>query len=83
MVSQLVLTLIKKKNAYVVAFKKGTHELTSHLEKKDAVECMDEIKCVYLGVQIGQLKILESSKRNKKSTNKRTSEHRTKASNQN
>lgn len=42
------------KNAYIVTFKKGNHELTTHLEKKDADECMDGIKCVYLGVQIGQ-----------------------------
>lgn len=42
------------KNAYIVKFAKDSHELTTHLEKKDADECMDGIKCVYLGVQIGQ-----------------------------
>jgi len=42
------------KNAYIVTFKKDKHELTTHLEKKDADECMDGVKCVYLGVQIGQ-----------------------------
>ncbi|MDA8085133.1 MAG: hypothetical protein M0Z75_00350 [Nitrospiraceae bacterium] len=42
------------KNAYIVKFTKNSHELTTHLEKKDADECMDGIKCVYLGVQIGQ-----------------------------
>ncbi|MGB9715189.1 MAG: hypothetical protein ACPL1G_02070 [Thermodesulfovibrionales bacterium] len=42
------------KNAYIVKFKKDGHELTTHLEKKDADDCMDGIKCVYLGVQIGQ-----------------------------
>jgi len=46
------------KNAYIVHFKhdksKDKHELTTHLEKKDADECMANIKCVYLGVQIGQ-----------------------------
>jgi hypothetical protein len=42
------------KNAYIVKFKKDKHELTTHLEKKDADECMDGITCVYLGVQIGQ-----------------------------
>ena len=25
----------------------------THIEKKDADECMDGIKCVYLGIQIG------------------------------
>jgi len=44
----------KEKNAYIVTFKKGRHELTTHLEKKDADDCMDGIKCVYLGVQVGQ-----------------------------
>ena len=43
------------KNAYIVKFKKDIHELTTHLEKKDAEDCMNNVKCVYLGVQIGQL----------------------------
>lgn len=42
------------KNAYIIKFKKGTQELTTHLEKKDADDCMDGIKCVYLGVQVAQ-----------------------------
>lgn len=48
------LNFNKEKNTYIVKFKKDKHELTTHLEKKDADECMDGIKCVYLGVQIGQ-----------------------------
>jgi hypothetical protein len=43
-----------QKIAYIVRFKKGAQELTTHLEKKDADECMNGIKCVYLGVQVGQ-----------------------------
>jgi hypothetical protein len=43
-----------EKNAFIVKFKKDSHELTTHLEKKDADECMDGKKCVYLGVQIGE-----------------------------
>ena len=50
----LGLDFSKEKNAYIVRFKKGKHELTTHLEKKDADACMDGIKCVYLGVQVGQ-----------------------------
>jgi hypothetical protein len=42
------------KNAYVVTFRKDDHELTTHLEKKDADDCMNNIKCVYLGVKVGQ-----------------------------
>jgi len=48
------LNLSEEKNAYIVKFTKGKHELTTHLEKKDADDCMNNIKCVYLGVQIGQ-----------------------------
>ncbi|MEW6569643.1 MAG: hypothetical protein AB1390_00490 [Nitrospirota bacterium] len=44
----------ESKNAYIVKFKKDGQELTTHLEKKDADDCMNNIKCVYLGVQIGQ-----------------------------
>jgi hypothetical protein len=44
----------KVKHAYIVKFKKDKHELTTHLEKRDADDCMDGIKCVYLGVQVGQ-----------------------------
>ena len=48
------LSFNNEKNAWVVKFSKGRHELTTHLEKKDADDCMDGLKCVYLGVQIGQ-----------------------------
>jgi hypothetical protein len=44
----------EQKNAYVITFKRGTAELTTHLEKKDADDCMHGIKCVYLGVQVEQ-----------------------------
>jgi len=42
------------KNAYIVKFRKDKNELATHLEKKDADDCMNNIKCVYLGVQIAQ-----------------------------
>lgn len=48
------LDFSQEKNAYVVTFQKEAHELMTHLEKKDADDCMNDIKCVYLGVQIGQ-----------------------------
>ncbi len=44
----------QEKNVYIVKLKKGHNELTTHLEKKDADECMDGIKCIYLGTQIGE-----------------------------
>ena len=42
------------KNAWIIKFKKDGKELTTHLEKKDADDCMNNIKCVYLGVQVEQ-----------------------------
>ena len=44
----------ESKNAYIVKFKKDSHELTTYLEKKDAEDCMNNIKCVYLDSQIRQ-----------------------------
>ncbi len=43
-----------QKSAYIITFKRGKEELTTHLEKKDADDCMNGIKCVYLGVQVAQ-----------------------------
>lgn len=50
----LDLEFSDEKNAWVVGLRKGEHKLTTHLEKKDADECINGIKCIYLGVQIGQ-----------------------------
>lgn len=48
------LNFDEMKNAYIVKFRKNKHELTTHIEKKDADDCMNNIKCVYLGVQVAQ-----------------------------
>jgi len=42
------------KNAYIVTFRREGEELKTLIEKKDADECMNNIKCVYLGVQVAQ-----------------------------
>jgi hypothetical protein len=42
------------KDAFIVKFKRDSHELYTHLDKKDAEECMNDIKCVHLGNQIAQ-----------------------------
>lgn len=44
----------EEKNAYVIKFKKDSHELTTNLNRKDADECMNGIKCIYLGMQVGE-----------------------------
>ena len=43
-----------KLKTYDVKLKKDSHELTTHLEKSDADECMDGIICIHLGTQISQ-----------------------------
>jgi hypothetical protein len=50
----LSLAFNDDKNAWIVEFKKDKHELTTHLESKDAEDCLQGIKCVYLGVQVWQ-----------------------------
>ncbi len=42
----------ENKNAYIVKFKKDSHELETYLDKQDADECMDGVRCVHLGVKI-------------------------------
>lgn len=43
-----------EKNAYIIDFKKGGTELKTHLDKKDADECMNGTKCIYLGMQVAE-----------------------------
>ncbi len=37
-----------------VKLKKNLQKLTTHIEQKDADECMDGTKCIHLGTQIDQ-----------------------------
>jgi hypothetical protein len=48
------LVLDDAKDAYILTFHRGSESLTTHLERVDADECMNGIKCVYLGVQVEQ-----------------------------
>ena len=50
----LNLDFNRELNTYDVKLKKDAHALITHLEKKDADECMEGVKCVHLGVQIGE-----------------------------
>lgn len=43
-----------EKESYVVTFKKDHHELSTYIDKSDANECMEGVKCVHLGVKIGE-----------------------------
>ena len=48
------LAFDEAKDAYVVTFRRGAAELATHIEKNDADECMNGVKCVYLGIQVAQ-----------------------------
>ena len=48
------LDFIEDKDAYVVNFRKNSHELLTYLDKNDADECMQDVKCVHLGVKVGE-----------------------------
>ncbi len=48
------LVFDETKNAFIVTFHRGNAFLTTHLEKQDADQCMNGIKCVYLGIQVAQ-----------------------------
>ena len=50
----LSLSFDPGKEAWIIKLVKGKHELTTHLEKKDAEACLEGIQCIYLGVQISQ-----------------------------
>jgi len=43
-----------EKNAYIIDLKKNGAELKTHLDRKDADECMNGIKCVSLGMQVAE-----------------------------
>jgi hypothetical protein len=48
------LDFSEEKSAYILTFAKGPEALVTFLEKADADDCMNGIKCVYLGVQVAQ-----------------------------
>lgn len=50
----LSLDFSGEENAYILKLTKGKHEFTTHLKKIDADECMNNVKCIYLGVRIGE-----------------------------
>ena len=46
----------KGKKVWIVDFKSGPHELTTHLEPEDANACMEGRQCPALGIKIADLK---------------------------
>jgi len=51
---EMGLVFDENMDAYRITFKRGADELKTLVEKKDADDCMNNIKCVYLGVQVAQ-----------------------------
>ena len=41
-----------EKNAYVIKFKRGKQELITYLDKSDADDCMNNIRCLHLGIKV-------------------------------
>jgi hypothetical protein len=50
----LGLDYSEEKSAYVIKLKKDGREMTAYLDRKDADECMNNVKCVHLGVKVGE-----------------------------
>jgi hypothetical protein len=50
----LSLDFNEAQQAYILTIRRGEEKLTTRLEKHDADECMNGVKCVYLGVQVAQ-----------------------------
>lgn len=48
------LDFSEEKNAYVINFRKDLHKLQTYLDKKDADECMNDVKCVHLGIKLAE-----------------------------
>lgn len=42
------------RDAYLVEFHRGNDRLATRIETKDAEDCMQGSRCIYLGVQIAQ-----------------------------
>jgi hypothetical protein len=46
------LTYSEEKNAYILKFKRGKQELITQIDKSDADDCMNNIRCLHLGIKV-------------------------------
>jgi hypothetical protein len=44
----------EEKKAYVLKFTRGKEELITYLDKMDADDCMNNIRCIHLGIKVDQ-----------------------------
>jgi hypothetical protein len=47
------LTFSEEKDAYILKFKRGKQELITQIDKSDADDCMNNIRCLHLGIKVG------------------------------
>jgi hypothetical protein len=50
----LSINFNEEKNSFIVTLKKDGHNLDTYLDKSDADECMNGVKCVHLGIRLGE-----------------------------
>jgi hypothetical protein len=48
------VTFSVEKNAYILKFSRGKEELITQLDKMDADDCMNNIRCIHLGIKVDQ-----------------------------
>lgn len=49
---KLSVTFSGEKNAYRLTFKRGKDELVTYLDRSDADDCMNNIRCMHLGIKV-------------------------------
>jgi len=48
------IQFVEDKDAYRISFSRGKDVLITHLGRQDADDCMNNIRCIHLGVQVAQ-----------------------------
>jgi len=48
------LTFSEEKDVYILKFKRGKQELVTQIDKSDADDCMNNIRCLHLGIKVDQ-----------------------------
>ena len=48
------LDLNEENDSYTVNLRKDNHQLVTYIDRSDADECMEGMKCLHLGVKIGE-----------------------------
>ena len=46
------LTYSEEKEAYILKFKRSKQEMVTQIDKSDADDCMNNIRCLHLGIKV-------------------------------